>query len=72
MRLHLWLMALGVDVTFIDKPPPQAHAIIERHHQTMEAQALIGPPCSSQAALWARCDERRAVLNQFGTMNNLL
>jgi len=63
-RLHLWLVALGIDVIFIDKPPPAAHAIIERTHQTMSKQALVGQPCSSQSGLWYRLDERRAALNR--------
>ncbi len=63
-RLHLWLVALGVEVVFIEKPPPAAHAVIERTHQTMSRQAVQGQPCDSQAALWCRLDERRQVLNE--------
>lgn len=62
-RLHLWLVALGIDVVFIDKQPPAAHAIIERTHQTMSKQALQGQPCSSQSELWYRLNERRAAIN---------
>lgn len=63
-RLHLWLLALGVQVRFTRKRCPTDHAIIERTHQTMTAQALLGQTYSSQAALWAGLDERREVLNQ--------
>jgi len=34
-RLHVWLIALGVAVRFIDQPPPREHARIERGHQTV-------------------------------------
>ena len=62
-RLHLWLLALGVQVHFTRKRCPTDHAIIERTHQTMTAQALLGQTYSSPAALWAGLDERRQVLN---------
>src|SRR3989440_10805314 len=64
-RLHLWLLALGVQVRFTRKRCPTDHAIIERTHQTMTAQALLGQTYSSHADLWAGLDERRAVLNQY-------
>jgi transposase-like protein len=62
-RLHLWLVALGVTVVFIAKPPPAAHAIIERTHQTMSGQALRGQTWASQAALWYGLDLRREAVN---------
>jgi transposase InsO family protein len=62
-RLHLWLLALGVQVRFTRKRCPTDHAIIERTHQTMTAQALLGQTYTSHAALWAGLDERREVLN---------
>ena len=39
---HLWLIALGIQVRFINKPPPQEHAVIERSHQVVYQQALEG------------------------------
>jgi transposase InsO family protein len=63
-RLHLWLLALGVQVRFTRKRCPTDHAIIERTHQTMTAQALLGQTYTSQTDLWASLDERRKVLNQ--------
>ncbi len=62
-RLHLWLLALGVQVRFTRKRCPTDHAIIERSHQTMTAQALLGQTYTSHSALWAGLDERREVLN---------
>lgn len=38
--LHLWLIALGVGVSFIEHPLPRDHSRIERNHQTMYRQAL--------------------------------
>jgi transposase InsO family protein len=62
-RLHLWLVALGVDVSFIRPRRPTDHAIVERTHQTMARQALDGQSWTDQQALWAALDERREILN---------
>jgi transposase InsO family protein len=62
-RLHLWLLALGIDVCFIRKRCPTDHAKIERTHQTMTLQALLGQRWPDQTALWAGLDARRAMLN---------
>src|SRR6516162_8835071 len=61
-RLHLWLLVLGVHVRFTRKRCPTDHAIIERTHQTMMAQVVLGQAYSSHSALWAGLDERRDVL----------
>ncbi len=63
-RLHLWLLALGIDVCFTRKRCPTDHAKIERTHQTMTLQALLGQRWPNQTALWAGLDARRAMLNQ--------
>jgi hypothetical protein len=62
-RLHLWLLALGIQVRFTRKRCPTDHAIIERTHQTMTAQALLGQTYPSPSSLWSGLDERRQVLN---------
>lgn len=62
-RLHLWLVALGIDVSFIRPRYPTDHAIVERTHQTMSKQALDGQTWSDREALWAGLDERREGLN---------
>ncbi len=64
-RLHLWLIALGVEVHYIEKPPPLEHARIERNHQTMSAQAILGQSWETPAALQAEMDRRRTFLNQI-------
>ena len=60
--LHLWLLALGVEVRFIHKPPPAEHCHIERSHQTIYWQAVQGQDFSDggqsalQELLWQRLD----------------
>jgi hypothetical protein len=61
--LHLWLIALGLVVLFTRKRRPTDHALIERMHQTITGQALLGQSYTDQARLWAALDARRAVLN---------
>ena len=63
-RLHLWLLALGIDVCFTRKRSPTDHAKIERTHQTMTLQALLGQRWLNQTMLWAGLDARRAMFNQ--------
>ncbi len=64
-RLHLWLIALGIEVAFTRIRRPTDHGAAERMHQTMTSQALLGQQWASQQRLWVGLDERRAVLNQF-------
>ncbi len=64
-RLHVWLLALGIQVRFTRKRCPTDHAIIERTHQTMTAQALLGQTYPSPSALWRGLDERRQILNHY-------
>jgi transposase-like protein len=61
--LHLWLLALGLVVLFTRKRRPTDHALIERTHQTITGQALLGQSYADQARLWAELDARREVLN---------
>lgn len=69
-RLHLWLVALGIEVQFIRPRRPTDHAIIERTHQTMARQALEGQQWDEQPALWRELDARREVLNTRMPMNH--
>ena len=62
--LHLWLLALGVEVSFTRKRRPTDHAQVERVHQTMTLQALLGQSWSDATALWAGLDARRTMLNE--------
>jgi hypothetical protein len=62
-RLHRWLIAVGVAVVFIRRRRPTDHALIERTHQTMTKQALLGQRWTDAVTLWTGLDERRDVLN---------
>jgi len=62
-RLHLWLLALGVTVSFIRFHRPTQHGFIERAHQTMTQQALTGQTFAQPTELQAALDARRAFLN---------
>ena len=39
-RVHLFLIALGIKLCFIQLPPPQKQAMVERSHQTMNRHAM--------------------------------
>jgi transposase len=61
--IHLWLIALGIDVRFIEKRPPAEHSVIERGHQTVAQQAIAGQTFADGAALQASLSERLDFLN---------
>jgi hypothetical protein len=61
--LHLWLIALGIEVRFIEKPPPAEHSVIERGHQTMYQQAIVGQHLGDGSALCASLMDRLHFLN---------
>ncbi len=63
-QLHLWLIALGVQVRFIHKKPPLEHARIERHHQTLSNQAITGKSFDDVAQLQCSLQARMLFLNQ--------
>ncbi len=63
-ELPLEAALLGIDVCFTRKRCPTDHAKIERTHQTMTLQALLGQHWSDQSTLWAGLDTRRAMLNE--------
>jgi transposase len=61
--LHLWLIALGVDVYFIKQKPPAEHSVIERAHQTINQQAVVGQVFADGSALQQSLDDRLDFLN---------
>jgi hypothetical protein len=61
--LHLWLIALGVDVRLIEQPPPAEHSVIERGHQTMNQQAVAGQAFADGSALQQSLSDRLDFLN---------
>lgn len=63
-RLHLWLLALRVALTFGRFGRPTDQAITERSHQTWDRQVLRGQTFASREALMQALTERRHVLNE--------
>jgi len=61
--LHLWLIALGVDVRFIKQKPPAEHSVIERAHQTMNQQAVTGQTFTDGSELQHSLSDRLDFLN---------
>lgn len=70
-RIHLWLIALGVEVSFTRKRRPTDHAQVERSHQTMTAQVIQGQEWSSESEFWKALDCRRDRLNHHFPMHVL-
>jgi transposase-like protein len=62
--LHLWLIALGVDVRFIEQKPPAEHSVIERAHQTIHQQAVAGQTFADGSALQQSLSDRLDFLNR--------
>jgi transposase-like protein len=61
--IHLWLIALGVDVRFIQQRPPAEHSVIERAHQTVNRQAVAGQSFTDSSALQRSLSDRLDFLN---------
>lgn len=62
-RLQLWAIALGIEVVFIHKGRPTEHGFIERTHQVVDGQALLGREFAEPAALQPTLDQRLEFLN---------
>jgi transposase len=62
-RLHLWLMALGVEVIFGRMRRPTDQAMTERSHQTWDRQVLAGQTFAEWESLWHALTTRRDFLN---------
>ena len=62
--LHLWLIGLGIEVRFIHKRPPSEHARIERMHQLITQQALMGQSFQNVSQLQNQLTGRINFLNQ--------
>jgi transposase len=61
--LHLWLIALDVEVRFIQQVPPAEHSVIERSHQTVTNQAVLGQNFVDGPALQQSLSQRLDFLN---------
>lgn len=62
--LHLWLISLGIELCFINQPPPYKNAIVERSHQTMVRQVNTKRPYKSWKSFFQYCNNRRKRLNE--------
>lgn len=62
-RLHLWALALGIEVVFIHEGRPTEHGFIERTHQIVDNQALLGHPFVDAAAIQLVLEQRLDFLN---------
>jgi len=62
-RLHLWAIALGIEVRFIRKGRPTEHGFIERTHQVVDQQAMYGREFASPEALQPTLEQRLNFLN---------
>jgi transposase len=62
--LHLWLIGLGIGVRFIHKVPPAEHAQIERTHQTITNQAVVGQTFADAANFQKMLTGRISFLNR--------
>lgn len=63
-HLHLWLLALGIRLTFGRMHQPRDQAITERSHQTWQHQVLDGQTFCSWESLWQTLQVRRTFLNE--------
>jgi transposase len=62
-RFHLWLIALGISLTFIRYNRPEDQGMTERSHQLWQKQVIQGHTFSGWPALYDALQERRAFLN---------
>lgn len=63
-RFHLWLLALGIPLTFGRKGRPVDQGTTERSHQTWYHQVLEGQSFQTLQALEVALRQRRAFLNE--------
>ena len=62
-RLHLWLLALGISLSFGRPRQPKDQAITERSHRLWASQVLEGQRYDNWQALYNALDRRRDFLN---------
>lgn len=60
---HLWLLAMSIEVRFLEHRPPREHAFIERSHQIIYRQAVQGQT-ATPSSLQPYLDQRLEFLNQ--------
>ncbi len=63
-QVHLLLIGLRIRLCFIDVPPPRKQSMVERSHQTIERQAIIGQQYETWQQLFQFTNKRRKKLNE--------
>ena len=63
-RLHLWLLGIGVNLTFGRVRRPEDQGMTERSHQLWANQVLHGQTFADWQTLYHALEQRRAVLNE--------
>jgi len=63
-KMHLFLIGLGVELCFIDVPPPKKQAMVERSHQTMDRQTVMGQQYDSWQQFFQNCNKRTKRMNE--------
>ena len=63
-RLHLWFLALGVELVIGPADRPTERAMVERSHQTWAAQVLEGQWFADWESLYEALQKRRGFLNE--------
>ena len=63
-QLHLWAIGLGLTVCFIAVARPTEHGFIERTHQIVDRQVLLGVEFAEPTLLQPALDQRLDFLNR--------
>lgn len=63
-RFHLWLLALGIEVSFGRPGQPRDQAVTERSHQTWWQQVVQGQTFTDLDQLFHALQDRRTFLNE--------
>ncbi len=63
-QFHLWLLALGIRLTFGRTGQPRDQGMTERSHQTWWEQVVFGQHFDHLESLWQALETRRPFLNE--------
>jgi len=63
-QVHLLLIGLGIKLCFIDVPPPKKQSMVERSHQTIDRQVMMGQQHKTWQQLFRFTNTRRKKMNE--------
>jgi Integrase core domain. len=63
-QVHLLLIGLGIKLCFIDVPPPRKQSMVERSHQTIDRQVMMGQEYGTWQKLFQFTNKRRKKMNE--------